>query len=73
MGFDAVVADLLLAHQPASLSTVARVYQRHDFAAEREAALKAWAEYIARCATGEDGRANDVTKPPARQSVQRTG
>ena len=30
MGFNPVVADLLLAHKPATLSTVAQVYQRHD-------------------------------------------
>jgi integrase len=50
MGFNPVVADMLLAHQPTRLSTVARVYQRHDFAAERAAALRAWAEHVARCA-----------------------
>jgi hypothetical protein len=50
MGFNPVVADLLLAHQPSKLSTVARVYQRHDYASERAAALKAWAEHVARCA-----------------------
>nr|WP_246523558.1 site-specific integrase [Neoroseomonas eburnea] len=60
MGFNPVVADMLLAHQPARLSTVARVYQRHDFAAEREAALKAWAEHVARCASGKDNTAENV-------------
>ena len=60
MGFNAVVADLLLAHQPASLSTVARIYQRHDFAPEREAALKAWATHVVRFADGKDGAAENV-------------
>jgi integrase len=50
MGFNPVVADLLLAHQPTRLSTVARVYQRHDFAAERESALRAWAKHVENCA-----------------------
>ena len=50
MGFDPVVADKLLAHQPARLSAVARVYQRHDFAAERQAALSAWAAHVLRSA-----------------------
>lgn len=50
MGFNPVVADMLLAHQPSRLSTVARVYQRHDFAAERKAALEAWATHVLRCA-----------------------
>jgi integrase len=60
MGFNPVVADLLLAHRPATLSSVARVYQRHDYAAEREAALKAWAEHVLRCAKGSEGEAANV-------------
>jgi integrase len=60
MGFNPVVADLLLAHRPATLSSVARVYQRHDYAAEREAALKAWAEHVLRCATGSESEAANV-------------
>jgi integrase len=46
MGFDSIVADKLLGHQPGKLSAVARVYQRHDFAAERKAALAAWAAHV---------------------------
>jgi hypothetical protein len=40
------VADKLLAHQPSTLHGAARVYQRHDFAAERRAALEAWAAHV---------------------------
>lgn len=55
LGLDAIVADMLLAHQPAKLSSVARVYQRHDFSAERKGALEAWAAHVVRCAqTGAD-------------------
>lgn len=43
MGVDSIVADKLLAHKAGKLSGVASVYQRHDFAAERKAALEAWA------------------------------
>ncbi len=50
MGFDSIVADKLLAHQPGKLSGVARVYQRHDFAPERKAALEAWATHVLQCA-----------------------
>ena len=50
MGFDSIVADKLLAHQASKLSDVARVYQRHDFATERKAALAAWATHVLRCA-----------------------
>lgn len=49
MAFDAIVADMLLAHQPAKLSSVARVYQRHDFSAERKTALEAWVAHVVRC------------------------
>lgn len=60
MGFSPVVADLLLAHQPASLSTVARVYQRHDYAPERKAALKAWAAHVIACAEAKPAADNVV-------------
>jgi integrase len=46
LGFDSIVVDKLLAHQPAKLLGVAAVYQRHDFARERAAALDAWARHI---------------------------
>jgi site-specific recombinase XerD len=46
MGFNPVVADKLLAHQPSTLHGAARTYQRHDFAAERARAMEAWAAHI---------------------------
>jgi integrase len=46
LGFDSIVVDKLLAHQPAKLRGVAGVYQRHDFAREREAALDGWAAHV---------------------------
>jgi hypothetical protein len=46
LGFDSIVVDKLLAHQPAKLRGVAGVYQRHDFARERAAALDAWAAQV---------------------------
>lgn len=54
------VVDKLLAHQPAKLSGVARVYQRHDFAPEREAALAAWAAHVLRCAASGSEPGNVV-------------
>jgi integrase len=56
LGFDSIVADKLLAHQPAKLRGVAAVYQRHDFAAERARALDAWAVHV----TGPDVGSNVV-------------
>jgi integrase len=46
IGFDAIVADKLLAHKPAKLKGVASVYQKHDFAGERRKALEAWAREV---------------------------
>ena len=46
LGVDSMVADKLLAHQPAKLRGVAGVYQRYDFARERRRALDAWAAHV---------------------------
>jgi hypothetical protein len=51
LGFDSIVVDKLLAHQPGKLRGVAAVYQRHDFARERAAALDAWAAHVIRIET----------------------
>jgi integrase len=53
LGHSAVLADALLAHKGQALSDVARVYQVHDFADERKAALEAWAAHVLRCAKPE--------------------
>jgi integrase len=44
MGFDSIVVDKLLNHQPSKLRGVASVYQRHEFSAERARALDVWAK-----------------------------
>jgi integrase len=62
LGFDSIVVDKILAHQPAKLLGVAGVYQRHDFARERAAALDAWAAHI----TGSE--VTNVVRFPERQS-----
>jgi len=46
LGFDSIVVDKLLAHQPAKLAGVAAVYQRYGFGRERAAALDAWAAHV---------------------------
>jgi integrase len=45
-GFSPIILDRLLGHQPSSLSAIARVYQRHEHAAERREALEAWADLL---------------------------
>ncbi|HEV7267242.1 MAG TPA: site-specific integrase [Falsiroseomonas sp.] len=71
MGFNPVVADKLLAHQPSTLHGAARVYQRHDFAEERARALEAWAAHVLRCAErkpeGETGNVAVLAEQRARR------
>jgi integrase len=42
------VADKILNHQTGTISGVAAVYQRHEFLAERRAALNLWGAHVAR-------------------------
>ena len=42
------VADKILNHQSGTISGVAAVYQRHEFLAERRAALDLWGAHIGR-------------------------
>jgi integrase len=46
LGFDSIVVDKLLAHQPAKLQGVAAVYQRYSFSSERTKALEVWAAHV---------------------------
>jgi integrase len=45
------VADKILNHQAGTISGVAAVYQRHDFLAERRAALDLWGTHVHRLLT----------------------
>lgn len=60
LGFDSIIADKLLAHQPGKLRGVAAIYQRYDFARERAHALDAWAAHVTRAAI------ENVVQLPAR-------
>jgi integrase len=46
LGIAPHVADKILNHQSGTISGVAAVYQRHDFLAERRAALDAWGAHV---------------------------
>jgi integrase len=46
------VADNILNHQSGTISGVAAVYQRHDFLAERTAALEQWGRHILKLLEG---------------------
>ncbi|MEJ0093157.1 MAG: site-specific integrase [Methylocella sp.] len=58
LGFDSIVVDKLLAHQPAKLAGVASVYQRHQFTEERAKALEAWAAHV----TGAGADASNIVQ-----------
>jgi integrase len=61
MGFGPHVPDRLLNHVTGSIQGVAAVYQRHDFLAERMAALDAWAAHVVAAAEGHSPASNVVT------------
>jgi integrase len=44
--YDPTVLDLLLGHQPSSLSPVARIYQREEHLDDRASALSAWGKHL---------------------------
>jgi hypothetical protein len=46
LGIAPHVADKILNHQSGTISGVAAVYQRHEFLAERQAALYLWGAHI---------------------------
>ena len=46
------IADKILNHQAGTISGVAAVYQRHDFLAERRAALDEWGAHVGRLLVG---------------------
>ena len=52
LGVTPHVADKILNHQSGTISGVAAVYQRHDFLAERQAALDSWGAHIGRLLGG---------------------
>jgi integrase len=71
LGLSPIVADKLLAHQPSALSSVARTYQQHDFSAEKQAALEAWAAHVLRCAKPE--KEGDNVASLAEHRAKRSG
>ena len=45
-GHNPIALDLLLGHKPEGLSAIARIYQTHNFAPERVAALDKWGTLV---------------------------
>ncbi len=48
------VTEAVLNHVSGSRAGVAGIYQRHDWAAEKQAAVQAWANHVSRLLTGSD-------------------
>ena len=46
LGFPVQVVEAVLNHASGSVSGVAAIYNRHDYAAEKRAALEAWGRYV---------------------------
>jgi integrase len=46
LGVAVHVVEALLNHKSGTISGVAAVYNRHDYAAEKRAAAQAWANYL---------------------------
>ena len=60
LGIAPHVADRVLNHVHGAIRGVAAVYQRHEFLAEREAALRVWAEHVLAIAVAAPGGAKVV-------------
>lgn len=65
-GFGLHVADRLLNHVSGVVKGAGRVYQRGEFLAEREAALRAWGAHVLACGEGVAAAANVTSLGAAR-------
>lgn len=60
LGVRLEVTEQILNHTAGSRAGIVRVYQRHDFASEKRAALEAWANYVAAAVEGRAGVTNII-------------
>ncbi|MBX3598586.1 MAG: site-specific integrase [Rhizobiaceae bacterium] len=56
LGFPIHVVEAVLNHKSGAISGVAAVYNRHDYAAEKRAALEGWANFISGLERSENDR-----------------
>ena len=68
-GFPPHVADRVLNHVTGAIQGVAAVYQRHDFLAEREAALDVWGAHVLACGGGGEAAGNVVPLRARRRAI----
>jgi len=53
LGINLPVIEKLLNHVSGSFGGIVSVYQRHDFAEPKRAAMQAWANFVERLVSGE--------------------
>jgi hypothetical protein len=58
LGVRLEVTEAILNHVSGSRSGVAGIYQRHDWATEKRAALDAWAAHVLAVVSGKKGKSN---------------
>jgi integrase len=66
LGIQLPVTERILNHRSGSISGVAAVYSRHDFAAEKAAALVSWAAHVEALVEGRETASNVVELPGRR-------
>jgi len=70
LGVRLEVTEAVLNHKSGSTAGIVGVYQRHDYADEKRAALESWASYVTELVDNENKRPTNVT-PYRRMSVRR--
>ena len=60
------VTEAVLNHVSGTRAGVVGIYQRHDWSAEKRAALDAWVRHVLELAAGEADGGNVVPLPPSR-------
>ena len=66
LGFPVEVCEAVLNHSGGTVSGVAAVYAKHDYAKEKRAALEAWARHVSAITSGQVGEVVPIRKAAAR-------
>jgi hypothetical protein len=62
LGVPLVVTEKILNHQSGSLAGIVKVYQRHEYAAEKRAALERWAAHVEGLVSGESASITPIRR-----------
>ena len=66
LGVPLVVTEKILNHQSGSLAGIVKVYQRHEYAAEKRAALERWAAHVEGLVCGESASVTPIRRSRGR-------